>query len=122
MLVSMVILIFSLVGCRSNHEPKLSSEGWARHYAIEYFERDTNYGLFATRVEKLDIVPEVIKEFETYKEEKDLDYSYELFRVIVMSNEGTEFIYLIFIMYEEPLLLEHYFEDKIIEVDWELVR
>lgn len=112
-----ILLTFTLVGCRSDEEPKLTVGGWARHYALQRFEEDNNFTFFASKVEELDITPQVL----IYDYEDIEDYDYCLFRVIVASDEGTEYIYHIFIVYDEPFLLAHFFEERIIYYETELV-
>ena len=108
LLVIALLLTFTLLGCRSNNEPKLSIEGWARHYVVDKYE-ETGFELLATKLYELDIANDV--------ETNDYDYAY--FKVEVYSNEGSLHTYLIFIVYDEPLLLKHFFEEDIIDVEIE---
>ena len=110
LLVIALLLTFTLLGCRSNNEPKLSIEGWVIHYVVEKYE-ETGYELLATKIYELDIVNDV--DIETN------DYDYAYFKVEVYSNEGSLHTYLTFIVYNEPLLLKHFFEEDIIDVEIE---
>ena len=120
LIIFTLVLVLALSGCRSDEEPKMSIEGWARHYAIQQYEEDYNYTAFASQVEELDIIPEVL--VWDYVDVSIHNYSYAYFKVTVFSDEGSETPYLLFILYEEPLFLIHFFEEKIIDVDIERVK
>jgi hypothetical protein len=119
LIIFTLVLVLALSGCRSDEEPKMSIEGWARHYAIQQYEEDYNYTAFASQVEELDIIPEVLVEVLVWDY---VDVSYAYFKVTVFSDEGSETPYLLFILYEDPLFLIHFFEEKIIDVDIERVK
>jgi len=119
LIIFTLVLVLALSGCRSDEEPKMSIEGWARHYAIQQYEEDYNYTAFASQVEELDIIPGVLVEVLVGDY---VDVSYAYFKVTVFSDEGSETPYLLFILYEDPLFLIHFFEEKIIDVDIERVK
>ena len=118
--LKVILLIFllsiSLISCRSNRELKLSVDGWAMYYAIEEFE-ETGFTALAIQKVKLTIIPEWLIKNSIDIEENNYDYAY--FEITVYSNEGSSETYLIFIIYEEPLFLAHFFKDKIVSVEIE---
>lgn len=116
LLVLTILLTFTLVGCRSDNELKLTIDGWAKYYAVQEYE-ETGFTPSATQTIKLEIIPEWLIKDKIEIEENN--YEYEYFEVNIYSNEGSIHTYLLFIIYDEPLLLKHFFEENIISVEIE---
>jgi hypothetical protein len=100
-LILIILSLLMLGGC--SKEPMRSVDGWARYYAIEEFESQTTHTAFATQIERYTVIPNVI-----IWEYQEVDgYKLELYKVVVVSDGGTEKTYHVMIGYKKNAL--HYF-------------